>query len=76
VTAVLGELALGEVDAATRAWARDQCVLTAALVSPLSRGAFLAEYLDRARLLTRDAADKKGLAAALATMGIPAAAAQ
>jgi hypothetical protein len=76
ITALLGELALGEVDAATRGWVRDQCVLTAALVSPLSRGAFLAEYLDRARLLTRDATDKKGLAAALATMGIPAAAAQ
>jgi hypothetical protein len=76
ITALLGELALGEVDAATRGWVRDQCVLTAALVAPLSRGAFLAEYLDRARLLTHDAADKKGLAAALATMGIPAAAAQ
>lgn len=76
VTALLGELALGEVDAATRGWVRDQCVLIAALVSPLSRGAFLAEYLDRARLLTHDAADKKGLVAALVTMGIPAAAAQ
>jgi hypothetical protein len=76
ISELLGELALGETDPATRALVRDQCVLNAALVSPLSRGAFLAEYLDRARLLTQSAADKQGLAAALATMGIPAAAAQ
>jgi hypothetical protein len=76
ISELLGELALGEIDPATRALVRDQCVLNAALVSPLSRGAFLAEYLDRARLLTQSAADKQGLAAALATMGIPAAAAQ
>ena len=73
VQALLGELALGELDTATRRWVRDQCVLMAALLSPLSRGAFLAEYLDRARLLTLNEADKKSLAAALATMGIPAA---
>jgi hypothetical protein len=76
ISELLGELALGETDAATRALVRDQCVLSAALVAPLSRGAFLAEYLDRARLLTQSPADKQGLAAALATMGIPAAAAQ
>lgn len=76
ISDLLGELALGEVDPATRAFVRDQCVLAAALVSPLSRGAFLAEYLDRARLLTLSPSDRQGLAAALATMGIPAAAAQ
>jgi hypothetical protein len=73
VQALLGELALGELDAATRGFVRDQCVLTAALLSPLARGAYLAEYVDRARLFVRGDRDKQGLAAALVTMGIPAA---
>jgi len=73
---LLGELALGELAGPTRGWVRDQCVLTAALRAPRSRGAFLAEYVDRARLFTRGADEKHQLARALATMGIPAAAAR
>jgi len=76
VQSLLGELALGELDTPTRAWVRDQCVLTAALLAPLSRGAYLAEYLDRARLFTRGEREKRALGGALATMGIPAGVAQ
>jgi hypothetical protein len=70
---LLGELALGELDSATRGFVREQCVLTAALLSPLARGAYLAEYLDRARLLTRDESDAHDLVGALNLMAIPAA---
>ena len=69
---LFAQLALGELDAAGRAFVREQCVLTAALLSDLARGTLLSEYVDRAALFTRNAQERAELARALPAVGIPA----
>jgi hypothetical protein len=73
-TRLFAELDPLQLDPSTRAFLREQCALTAALLAGLERGAVLAQHVDLASLYAVGAAERAQLREVLSIVGIPAAA--
>lgn len=69
---LFAQLDPAQLDPATRAFVREHCVLNAALLSGLQRGAVLSEQLDRAASFATNPEERDALASALTIVGIPA----